>query len=100
MRRREIVGLHVDQPEEIRLKEMEPCPTQHLYRIRVTEVMTDLSERLEVVIRDLRSVVHCPWCGSRRGGSYENPHRVLRSRSSGSISGKMSNVQETPLRNV
>ncbi|MGH4002443.1 MAG: transposase, partial [Pseudonocardiaceae bacterium] len=34
----------------------------HLYRIRVLEVKVDLPERLEVVIRDLRSVVRCPWC--------------------------------------
>ncbi|MQB02132.1 MAG: hypothetical protein GEU78_18085, partial [Actinobacteria bacterium] len=35
----------------------------HLFRIRVVEVVVDLPERLEVVIRDLRSVVRCPWCG-------------------------------------
>ena len=34
----------------------------HLYRIRVLEVLVDLPERLEVVIRDLRSVVRCPHC--------------------------------------
>jgi transposase len=35
----------------------------HLYRIRVVEVLVDLPERLEVVVRDLRSVVRCPSCG-------------------------------------
>jgi transposase len=34
-----------------------------LQRIRVVEVVTDLRERLEVVVTDLRSVVRCPWCG-------------------------------------
>jgi len=35
----------------------------HLYRIRVIEVLIDLPERLEVVVRYLRSVVRCPFCG-------------------------------------
>jgi transposase len=34
-----------------------------LNRIRVVEVVTDLTERLEVVVADLRSVVTCPSCG-------------------------------------
>jgi transposase len=34
-----------------------------LKRIRVIEVEADLTERLEVVISDLRSVVTCPFCG-------------------------------------
>jgi transposase len=34
-----------------------------LKRIRVIEVEVDLTERLEVVISDLRSVVTCPFCG-------------------------------------
>lgn len=34
-----------------------------LKRIRVIEVLIDLTERLEVVVQDLRSVVTCPFCG-------------------------------------
>jgi transposase len=43
----------------------------HLYRIRVIEVLTDLPERLEVVIRDLRSVVRCPFCGFKTSKVHE-----------------------------
>ena len=43
----------------------------HLYRIRVVEVLTDLPERVEVVIRDLRSVVRCPWCGFKTTKVHE-----------------------------
>ena len=34
-----------------------------LRRIRVVEVISDETERLEVTVQDLRSVVNCPWCG-------------------------------------
>jgi hypothetical protein len=34
-----------------------------LKRIRVVEVVTDVTERLEVAVADLRSVVTCPSCG-------------------------------------
>jgi len=34
-----------------------------LRRIRVFEVADEVRERLEVVVRDLRSIVWCPWCG-------------------------------------
>jgi transposase-like protein len=34
-----------------------------LKRIRVVEVVTDVTEQLEVVVADLRSVVTCPSCG-------------------------------------
>ncbi len=43
----------------------------HLYRIRVIEVMIDLPERLEVVVRDLRSVVRCPWCSFKTSKVHE-----------------------------
>jgi hypothetical protein len=42
-----------------------------LPRIRVVEVAVDLSERLEVVVRDLRSVVRCPWCGFKTSRVHE-----------------------------
>lgn len=43
----------------------------HLRRIQVVEVVVDLPERLEVVIRDLRSVVRCPWCGFKTSAVHE-----------------------------
>ena len=43
----------------------------HLHRIRVVDVVTDLPERLEVVIQDLRSVVPCPWCGFKTTKVHE-----------------------------
>lgn len=43
----------------------------HLYRIRVTEVLVDLPQRLEVVIKDLRSVVRCPFCGFKTTKIHE-----------------------------
>jgi transposase len=43
----------------------------HLHRIRVVEVLTDLPERLEVVIRDLRSIVCCPFCGFKTSKVHE-----------------------------
>lgn len=43
----------------------------HLHRIRVVEVVADLPERLEVVIRDLRSGVRCPFCGFRTTKVHE-----------------------------
>jgi transposase len=43
----------------------------HLYRIRVVEVLIDLPERLEVLVRDLRSVVRCPWCGFKTSKVHE-----------------------------
>lgn len=43
----------------------------HLYRIRVVEVLVDLPERLEVVVRDLRSVVRCPFCGFKTTRVHE-----------------------------
>jgi transposase len=43
----------------------------HMYRIRVVEVLTDLPERLEVVIKDLRSVVRCPFCGFKTTRVHE-----------------------------
>ena len=36
-----------------------------LRRIRVIEVVSDETERLDVTVQDLRSVVVCPWCGSK-----------------------------------
>jgi transposase len=43
----------------------------HLCRIRVVEVLIDLPERLEVVIKDLRSVVRCPFCGFKTNQVHE-----------------------------
>jgi transposase len=43
----------------------------HLYRIRVVEVLVDFPERLEVVVKDLRSVVRCPWCGFKTSKVHE-----------------------------
>jgi transposase len=43
----------------------------HLYRIRVVEVLVDLPERLEVVVRDLRLVVRCPFCGFKTSKVHE-----------------------------
>jgi transposase len=43
----------------------------HLYRIRVVQVLVDLPERLEVVVRDLRSVVRCPFCGFKTTKVHE-----------------------------
>jgi transposase len=34
-----------------------------LRRIRVVEVVADAHDRLEVAVRDVRSIVRCPWCG-------------------------------------
>jgi transposase len=50
----------------------------HLYRIRVVEVLVDLPERLEVVIRDLRSVVRCPFCGFKTTKVHETRRVKLR----------------------
>jgi transposase len=36
-----------------------------LRRIRVVEVLVDVTERLEIVVSDLRSVVTCPLCGGK-----------------------------------
>lgn len=35
----------------------------HLRRLRVVEVIEDVVERLVVVVKDLRTVVRCPYCG-------------------------------------
>jgi transposase len=43
----------------------------HLYRIHVLGVVTDLPERLEVVVRDLRSIVRCPWCSFKTSKVHE-----------------------------
>ena len=43
----------------------------HLYRIRVVNVLVDLPERLEVVVRDLRPVVRCPFCGFKTTKVHE-----------------------------
>jgi transposase len=43
----------------------------HLYRIHVLDVVTDLPERLEVVVRDLRSIVRCPWCSFKTSKVHE-----------------------------
>jgi len=43
----------------------------HLYRIRVVKVMVDLPERVEVMVRDIRSVVRCPWCGFKTSKVHE-----------------------------
>lgn len=43
----------------------------HLHRMRVVEVAVDLPERLEVVVRDLRSRVHCPLCGFKTDKVHE-----------------------------
>ncbi len=43
----------------------------HLQRMRVVEVLVDLPERLEVAIRDLRSVVRCAWCGFKTSNVHE-----------------------------
>ena len=45
-----------------------------LRRIRVVEVVTDLSEQLDVTVKDLRS--GCPWCGFKT----TNVHDVRRVR--------------------
>jgi transposase len=44
----------------------------HLYRILVVEVLVDLPERLEVLIRDLRPVVRCPFCGFKTSKVHES----------------------------
>jgi hypothetical protein len=36
-----------------------------LKRIRVVEAVSDVTERLEVMVIDLRAVVKCPFCGLR-----------------------------------
>ena len=87
-----MMGWHLDRRGEIRLRNVEPLHARkcrqlterkerlragfmtirlHLYRIRVIEVLTDLPERLEVAIRDLRSVVRCPWCGFKTTNVHE-----------------------------
>jgi transposase len=43
----------------------------HLYRIRVVDVLRDLPEHLEVLVRDLRSVVRCPFCGFKTTKVHE-----------------------------
>jgi transposase len=50
----------------------------HLYRIRVVEVVIDLPERLDVVIRDLRSVVRCPFCGFKTTKVHDTRRVKLR----------------------
>jgi transposase len=37
----------------------------HLKRIKVVEVKTDYPELLEIVVRDTRRVIRCPFCGSK-----------------------------------
>lgn len=37
----------------------------------MVEVLIDLPERLEVVVRDLRSLVHCPFCGFKTTKVHE-----------------------------
>ncbi len=41
----------------------------HLYRIRVVDAVVELHERVEVLVRGLRSVVLCPWCGVKTNRS-------------------------------
>ncbi|MQB02346.1 MAG: hypothetical protein GEU78_19330, partial [Actinobacteria bacterium] len=82
-----------DSPAEIRLRRQEPLharlceqPSQrrsslvsrqyarvrlHLQRIRVVEVLVDLPERLEVLVRDLRPVVRCPFCAFKTTKVHE-----------------------------
>jgi transposase len=43
----------------------------HLQRIRVVEVLVDLPERLEVLVRDLRPVVRCPFCAFKTTKVHE-----------------------------
>jgi transposase len=50
----------------------------HVYRIRVVKVLVDLPERLEVVIRDLRSVVRCPFCGFKTTKVHETRRVKIR----------------------
>lgn len=49
----------------------------HLYRIRV-KVVADLPERLEVVIKDLCSVVRCPFCGFRTTKVHETKRKKIK----------------------
>jgi transposase len=50
----------------------------HLYRIRVVEVLVDLPERLEIVVKDLRPVVRCPFCGLKASKVHETRRTRLR----------------------
>jgi transposase len=50
----------------------------HLYRLRVVEVAVDLPERLEVVVRDLRSVVRCPFCGYKTSRIHETRRQRIK----------------------
>ena len=50
----------------------------HLHRIRVVKVVSDLPERLEVVIKDLRSVRRCPFCGFRTTKVHETKRKRIK----------------------
>jgi hypothetical protein len=61
----------------------------HLCRIRVVEVLIDLPERLEVVIKDLRSVVRCPFCGFKTNQVHETRRVKLKDVPGGEVRGQV-----------
>lgn len=54
----------MDLPDEMKVR-------LHLKRLEVVEVKTDLIELLEIVVRDTRRVVRCPFCGSKATKVHE-----------------------------
>ena len=43
----------------------------HLKRLRVTRVVVDEIERLEIEVTDTRTVVRCPFCGFKTSRVHE-----------------------------
>ncbi|CAN5441163.1 hypothetical protein BH24ACT7_BH24ACT7_23620 [soil metagenome] len=50
----------------------------HLRRLRVTRVLVDEIDRLEVEVADTRAVVLCPWCGHKASRVHETRWVVIR----------------------
>lgn len=50
----------------------------HLKRLRVTRVLVDEIDRLEVEVVDTRTVVRCPLCGSKTSRVHETRRVVIR----------------------
>ena len=54
----------MDMPDEMKVR-------LHFKRLEVVEVKTDLIELLEIVVKDTRRVVRCPFCGSNATKVHE-----------------------------
>jgi transposase len=56
----------------------------HLKRLKVIEVTVDYPERLEIVVKDTRTVVLCPSCGARTSKVHETRPTEIKDLSRGS----------------